>query len=194
MTRATRRLFFALWPSDDSRAALVDASRLAMRACGGRAVPARHYHVTLAFLGDGNRPAERVDWLIAMAPVAMPELDLILDRFCHWRGPGILWIGPHECPAGLASLAAQIRAQLESLGISYDHRDFRPHLTLARKVSTLPELEAPAPVRWPVRAFVLVASVATPDGPGYEVVHRFSAKIFSSGSFSAGSRHDPKQD
>lgn len=187
MTRVTRKLFFALWPTDELRAALVAASRSALRVCGGRAVPARHYHVTLAFLGE--QPVEWTDRLAALASVAPPDFELVLDHFGHWRGPRVLWIGPRRCPAGLVSLAAQIRAQLESLGISYDRRDFRPHLTLARKVTTLPELEAPVPVHWLVRAFVLVESVATPDGPVYEVIRRFSP-----GSLSPGSRHDPKQD
>lgn len=171
MTRVTRRLFFALWPSDEIRTALVESSRAALHAGTGRAVPERHYHVTLAFLG--NQPADQVGRLTAMATVAPPEFELVLDRFGHWRRSQVLWIGPHRCPAGLSTLVAQIRAELEALGISYDGHDFKPHLTLARKVPALPELAAPAPVHWPVRAFVLVESVPTPAGSVYEVIHRF---------------------
>jgi len=174
--RATRKLFFALWPADDTRTALEAASRQALRACSGRPVPARQYHVTLAFLGD--QPAAQVDRLTArvtaMASGAPPAFELVLDRFGHWRRPRILWLGPRECPAGLTALVGQIRGELESLGISHDRRDFRAHLTLARKVGTLPELEIPSPVCWPVRDFVLVESVTAPDRPAYEVIHRFA--------------------
>jgi len=179
--RATRRLFFALWPTDELRTALVDVCRPVLHAGAGRAVPAEHYHVTLAFLGD--QPAEQVERLDAMASVAPPEFELVLDRFGHWRGPRVVWLGPSECPAGLAMLVTQIRAELDALDVSYDSRDFRPHLTLARKVTTLPELKTPSPVHWPVRTFVLVESVTMPDGPIYRVVRRFALSSLSGGLF-----------
>lgn len=182
--RATRRLFFALWPTDEIRAALIDAARPALRACAGRPVPPRHYHVTLAFLGNSNAPVERFDRLAEGVSVTPPGFELVFDRFGHWQGPRVLWIGPHRCPAGLTGLVAQIRAELDGLGISYDRRDFRAHMTLARKVTVLPELEAPVPVHWPVSAFVLVESVATPKGSVYKIVRRFQG----------GSRHDPYRD
>jgi 2'-5' RNA ligase len=172
VTRATRRLFFALWPSDAIRAALTDACRPALHACAGRVVPARHYHVTLAFLG--NQPAHQVEQLATMAAVTSPEFELVLDRFGHWLGSHVLWIGPHQCPAGLATLVMQIRVALDELGVSFDSHDFKAHLTLARKVRALPELEGPTPVHWPVSSFVLVESVTTPAGPGYQVVREFT--------------------
>ena len=168
MTRVTRRLFFALWPSAETRAVLEDACRPLLRACAGRMVPARNYHVTLAFLGD--QPAQLVERLTAMTLVPPTEFELILDRFGYWRGPRVLWIGPRECPAGLATLVTQIRAELDVLGISYDGHDFKAHLTLARKVRALPELETPVSVHWPVRTFALVESVTTADGPTYQVL------------------------
>jgi len=172
VTRAARRLFFALWPSDAIRAALIETCRPALDACVGRVVPARHYHITLAFLGD--QPAHQIERFAAMAAVAPPEFELILDHFGHWRRSRVLWIGPHECPAGLTTLVTQIRLALDGLDVSYDGHDFKAHLTLARKVRTSPELEGPIPVHWPVRSFVLVESVTTPDGPIYQVVREFA--------------------
>src|SRR5690606_29746364 len=49
---AGRRLFLALWPTEEFRAQ-IEASTLAIsRASGGRLIPPRNYHVTLLFLGD----------------------------------------------------------------------------------------------------------------------------------------------
>ena len=46
------RLFFALWPDGDTRKAINGLARPAVRRAGGRPVPARHFHMTLAFLGE----------------------------------------------------------------------------------------------------------------------------------------------
>jgi RNA 2',3'-cyclic 3'-phosphodiesterase len=183
LSRAGRRLFFALWPTDEIRAALTEASRPALRACAGRPVPQLNYHVTLAFLGNSDEPLVRFDRLADIAADAPPGFELVLDRFGHWRGPRVLWIGPHRCPAGLTGLVAQLRAGLDELGVGYDRRDFNAHLTLARKVTVLPELQEPVPVHWRVRDFVLVESKVTQKGPVYEVVRRFMG----------GSRHDPNR-
>ncbi len=192
-----RRLFLALWPTDRTRAALVATSRAALRASGGRAVPAGHLHLTLAFLGAV--PVRQMDRFEAWTPVALPEFELVLDHFGHWRGPRILWLGPRRCPAGLTALVVQIRAQLDTLGLPCDRRAFKPHVTLVRKVRTLPELEPPVPVSWPVRGFALVETVATSGGSVYEVRRRFpiaspSADPPAADPFCAGSRHEPKQD
>ncbi len=177
-----RRLFFALWPPDEIRAELAAVSRSALQAAAVQAVPVTCYHLTLAFLGGGNRPAAWADQFAALAPAPVPEFELIFDCFGHWRGPRVLWIGARHCSLGLTRLVAQIRAVLDTLGVNYDDREFIPHVTLARKVMALPELEPPTPIHWPVRDFVLVESVTTAAGPDYTVVARFPA----------GSRHDPK--
>ncbi len=167
----TRRLFFALWPDEQTRAALVEVSRLALRVGTGRAVAADNYHLTLAFLGDQS--AHQVKRMAVPASVAAPDFELVLDHFGHWSRPQVLWLGPQLCPPGLTALVAQIRAGLDLSGISYDGRDFRPHLTLARKVTAIAELAAPAPVHWRVSSFALVESVTTPTGPVYEVVQQY---------------------
>ena len=183
MSRAGRRLFFALWPTDEIRTALTEACRPALRMCAGRPVPPRHYHVTLAFLGNSDVPLARFDRLTEMAADAPSGFELVLDRCGHWRGPRVLWIGPTHCPAALTGLVAQLRAELDGMGIDYDRRDFNAHLTLARKVTVLPELQEPDSVHWRVNEFVLVESKVTQQGSVYEVVRRFSG----------GSRHEPNR-
>ena len=161
-----RRLFFALWPNEETRAALAESSRPALRACGGRTVTPGRYHVTLAFLGD--LPRAQADLIPAALSVALAPFAVIFDHFGSFAGrgrPRVLWFGPSENPEGLATLATELRGELDRAGVDYDRRDFRPHVTLARKVTKLPELNDPQPVAWPVHDFVLVESKLTPDGP-----------------------------
>lgn len=168
----TRRLFLALWPDDETRAAIVAATAGAVHRCGARAVPARNYHLTLAFLGA--QPPEVIARLAATLTFAASPFDLVLDRFGYWPGPRVWWFGPGTCPAGLQTLVDQTRRTLDALNIGYDPRPFAPHLTLARKVTRPPDAPPPAPVRWPVAGFVLAESVSAHDGVRYDRLARFS--------------------
>lgn len=179
----TRRLFFALWPDDPLRLALERATRTAVRRAGGRPVPPRNYHITLAFLG--NQPAELFDDILAAGRrITAPPMALLLDTFHWWPKPRVFWFGPRKFPPALPRLSADLWAQMETLGLSRDRRPLQPHVTLARKVQSRPELAAPKPVPWPVRGFALIESISGDPGPEYSVVARFPV----------GSSHDPKAD
>jgi 2'-5' RNA ligase len=176
----TRRLFFALWPEPATRQALVRATRKAVRRAGGRPVPPHNYHITLAFLG--NQPSALFDDIIAAGRhVSAPAMELCLDTFGCWPRPRVFWFGPAQCPPALTRLSADLWTQVETLGLSRDRRILQPHVTLARKVQRLPELDALKPVPWPVGAFMLIESISGDPGPEYSVVARFPL----------GSSHDP---
>ena len=49
---SSARLFFALWPDSAVRAVLQASCQAVTVSCGGRPVPPRNYHLTLAFLGQ----------------------------------------------------------------------------------------------------------------------------------------------
>lgn len=170
--RRTRRLFFALWPDDALRVRLVRETRKAVRRSGGRPVPPRNLHATLAFLG--NQPAQLFDGIVAAAArVRATGAELVLDRYGYWPKPRVFWIGPAECPPALARLSRDLWSRLTELGIEPDVRQFRPHVTLARKVAAVPEVPEPEPLGWQVSEFALVESVTDRRGARYRVVHRF---------------------
>jgi len=91
--RPTRRLFFALWPDQATRQALVRATRKAVRRAGGRPVPPHNYHITLAFLG--NQPSALFDEIVAAGRrVTASPMELCLDTFHCWPRPRVFWFGP----------------------------------------------------------------------------------------------------
>jgi 2'-5' RNA ligase len=134
------RLFVALEiPSAvrDNFAALInqlraaDATSLKNKA---RWVWPENLHVTLKFLGHVE--AGRLDAIRA----ALAEVHCSGAVELHFRGlgffpsekrPRVLWAGI-GASANLASLANEIDARLEKLGIPRETRAFAPHLTLAR--------------------------------------------------------------
>jgi 2'-5' RNA ligase len=169
-----RRLFFALWPDDATREALRHATRHVIRHCGGKPVRPESFHVTLAFLG--NVPDEQFDAVAGAAgAVSFEPLTLTLDRLGYFPAPQVLWLGPSQTPGGLRALGRDLCAAVVAAGVTPDPKPFHPHLTLARKVRTEPELSPPKPVAWAVGGFVLVESDTDPEGARYKVVATFPA-------------------
>ena len=169
MADATLRLFFALWPDPETRAAIAALARDVSREASGRPVAADNVHVTLAFLGE--QPAAIVPRLCASAAaLEFSTFRLALDDVGCWRNTGIAWLGASETPTALAALQSGLAAALASLGIALDPRPFAPHLTLARRIATTVRRRLPQPVDWNVTSFALVASELDRGGARYRVV------------------------
>jgi 2'-5' RNA ligase len=177
----TRRLFFALWPGEEERAALLHAARKLVRAGGGRPVPAANLHVTLAFLGAV--PAARVPELSAIASraaAAFPRealpLTLTLQGVAHWAHSQLLAILARE-EAGLApgaqALARTLCHEAAGAGFDPDLKPFRAHVTVARKVARAPHASAMHPVAWSFAAFALIESRTLASGAAYSTVESF---------------------
>ena len=164
--RATRKLFYALWPDDATRAALA-----ALQAgVQGRPTPRAKLHITLAFLGQ--QPAEAVPALLdILAALTLPALRLEIDCYGYFARPRIAWAGMRHIPAPLPALQADLVRRLEAAGFSAaSHGTFKPHVTLAREAPEIPQATATfAPVVWQVERAVLVESL---PGGEYVVVER----------------------
>lgn len=156
------RLFYALWPDADTRAAL---ARL-QAPLAGRHIPPHHLHLTMAFLGQ--QPAALLEPLRALAAeltvklrtelVAAP-LMLTIDRIGYFIRPRIAWAGLSEAPPALMAWQAELMRRLQLLGVAAadTHGQFKPHVTLARDAPA-PVIEASDTIIWPVTQLALVES------------------------------------
>lgn len=169
---ATLRLFFALWPGEGVREALWQASRQLVRASGGKPVPRENLHLTLAFLGsvpEALLPALRE----AAASLALPGFSVTLDQAGYWPRPRVAWLAPTRLPPALPALVSDLWRAMAGFPVEPDTRPYRPHLTLARKVSRPGPLVLSQPVHWPVSEFCLVRSVSDRAGARYEPLARY---------------------
>lgn len=162
----TLRLFFALWPSDDTRDAIYKASREAVKAAAGKPVPPANFHMTLVFLGSVAAEALPLVKNIA-ASIHAEAFRMELDRFGHWKEPQVLWCGATRVQPAAATLAAKLRERLVNAGFKPDEKPFVPHVTLARKAHRPATLDAFGPVRWEAKEFALVKSVTGAHGSEY---------------------------
>jgi len=170
----TQRLFFALWPEEAARSALLNASAGAVGLCGGRPLPAHNLHVTLAFLGavERARLAELAHLArTCAAAFGQPSpLALRFTHLAHWRPQQILCALTEAVPTVAQRLAAALKDGAAAGGFSPDLKPFQAHVTLARKVARVARVPAMQPVLWSFDAFALVDSRTEAAGPIYSVI------------------------
>lgn len=171
-----RRLFFALWPDEPARRSLAQAAGAAVRASGGRAVPAENLHLTLAFLG--GVPGARLGELTRLAREAAgtwrtPGIELQFGRLEYWAAVQILCAPAQPRDFGVRELAENLLVRLAASGFAPDLKPFRPHVTVARQVRQPPGVLAMAPQTWRTGEFVLIESRTEPAGPLYSVVESY---------------------
>ena len=175
MTAARQRLFFALWPDDDTRSALARLARSRLASGSARLVPAQNFHLTLVFVGsvdgDFRACAER-----AAERLSVQAFSLEFLRVGYWPRPQVLWSAPDRTPDALAGLASTLSNALVRCGHEPTSRPFHAHITLARKVRGPVSETVHTPVRWPVSEFHLVASETLPRGARYRRLRSWSLR------------------
>ncbi|MEW5769767.1 MAG: RNA 2',3'-cyclic phosphodiesterase [Pseudomonadota bacterium] len=176
----TARVFFALWPDAGVREGLVRAGAALHALHGGRRMRPDSLHLTLVFVGAVM--AGRIPELLAVAgDVQVGGFETVFDQPECWRHNRIACLGASEVPDGLRELVGGLEAGLLGLGMPFDRRPYKPHITLLRNAdcrraaAAEGEKENPAsgPLRWPARDFVLVRSSLRPDGARYEELGRW---------------------
>ena len=168
----SHRLFFALWP--DAAVQAVLAERLPPLAAAVRGRPQRpdQWHLTLEFLG--SVPADRVPAVEqAAAAVEGRRFGICFDQVEYWRRARVLCLSASSVPEPLSGLVADLRSALSARGFDSERREFRPHLTLARKASPAARKRPIEPLEWPASEFVLVESDTGPAGSRYTVRRRW---------------------
>ena len=95
--------------------------------------------------------------------------SLTLDRVEHRTKQGIVWVAA-DVPAPLTALVEELRRALLECGLQLENREYRAHVTLARKVRRAQRVGTIAPITWHVDRFVLVESKTYPSGASYQIL------------------------
>jgi len=170
-----RRLFFALWPTEAMRAALLAVTGEARAALAdARLIPAENWHLTLAFLGSVASSA--LDTVSRAASEVAHQVRLggrIEFRFDHlefWARPQLACASARDPSPAAEALAQALREALLRAGFAPDLKPFRAHVTLARKVLHSPRALVLSPVTWSFGEFALIDSRTAPLGSLYSVL------------------------
>jgi 2'-5' RNA ligase len=169
-TEDKARLFFALWPDEAVRNALVDLQSRWAWPQGAAKVARERLHMTLHFLGD--QPRSCLPELGEAAERAFTPFDLILEEAGLWSANGVAWVRAVAAPAPLLELHAGLGDVLLALRLPTEKRRFEPHVTLARHARRALAPERMVPIAWRVAGFALVESERRPPAR-YRVLREY---------------------
>ena len=168
------RLFFALWPDDETRAQI---NRVSQRFADKNCPLTRPFnlHITLVFLGEVP-PSRQARLIAGIDHIGSNPFSLHLEKIGIWKRSGVLWLAPGKIPAALEHLVEALQRHANQQGISVDNRPYKPHVTLARKMKkTIKTRPSPA-IHWPVEHFILAESTPTESGSVYRTLHKWPLK------------------
>ena len=169
------RAFIALELPEAFADEVAALSRQLSAVCEGRFVADENHHLTLAFLGEVDEAGVRSamsaldDARADTGPVRVAATGL--GTFGRARD-ATLWLGIEKDPR-LVELAARVREELSARGLTYDEKDFLPHVTLARRARVprgeLGELAFPLPDE--ATRVTLYRSILEPGGARYKPLY-----------------------
>ncbi len=167
-----KRIFFALWPQDTLRQSLNRAAHTLALQAPARRVADYNLHLTLHFIG--NVSLEQLDCMKRQArKVRAPGFDLCVDSQGCFSKAAVGWLGCSEVPLRLRQLHQELGRRLRRCEFQPEARRYSPHVTVARKIRTMPTDTAFEPLRWRVENFVLVESQSCADGVKYSVIETY---------------------
>ena len=164
------RLFFALYPDPEASRRIESTVTAIGLPVSTRSIAAANYHLTLAFAGDVSN-VQAAALRSGAAAVRLPPFEVRLDVCEYWPKSEVIVAAASEHAAELVELHRHLRDDLDRIGVASDPRPFRPHITLARKVTQAPVLKVmSAALVVAAREFKLVHSSRYSKGSVYTVV------------------------
>jgi 2'-5' RNA ligase len=155
------RLFFALWPDAQMRERIARAASVLRPQSDAHRVSAENFHMTLAFVGEVGKSHLAVLRQIG-CDLRASACRITLDAVEYWPASQVLVAAARETPAALLDLWSRLHRELALHQADFQcmppAATLRAHVTLARKVSQAPVLQAMSPFTWSARSFSLVRS------------------------------------
>ncbi len=165
----TRRVFFALWPSESVRSQLNQAFQNSpyYSHTKGRRYKHHNLHITLHFLGnvtDDQLNCARQQ----AAAIKAAGFTLRLNHFGRFKRAAVLWLAPASVPEQVTRLYTELGEALAQCDFRIDTRPYQPHITLMRKFHEKVEENEIETIEWQVDRFALIESVPVEGGVEYQ--------------------------
>lgn len=133
-------------------------------------VPPANFHITLCF--NGQTDTQQLEALQKIGDsIEIEQCELHFDHMGYFTKPKITYLGVNSIPDSLMNLHLTLTDHSKGLGFSQESRPYRPHITIARKVSA----PIPAPIIEPdftvaANSFALFESMRGKQGMIYRPI------------------------
>jgi RNA 2',3'-cyclic 3'-phosphodiesterase len=152
-----RRCFVALMVPPEAWPALNAARAQWQWPAAQQPLQGADLHMTLHFIGD--LASQRADALQqALAAIPMRPLPVAVDLPQLWSGETAVITG--VASAAMSALHADVGRALVDFGLAVDARQWRPHVSLARKSKGAVAPATPTPVAWQATALALACAAS----------------------------------
>jgi 2'-5' RNA ligase len=165
-----KRLFFALWPDDQSRQKVDEINQQISLPDIRKLIP-KNLHITLVFLGNVDDEVATAVQQRA-ANIISPPVSLSFDSLDFWPRPRVLCLTCQKQAKPVYQLVNALTEMVSEYPVRLDSRPYRAHITLARKAKQRVEMDF-SPVNIKADSFVLVESKSTEVGVRYTVIGRW---------------------
>jgi RNA 2',3'-cyclic 3'-phosphodiesterase len=162
------RLFFALWPDEETTRQLARVASGLNLESRSRLVAPKNYHVTLAFVGEVADSKLAVLQQIGRS-LRVSRFTFACDVIEFWRRSQVMVAAAQESAPGLIDLSTRLNA-----AIGLPREPLQAHVTLARKVTQAPVPQAMSPIAWCATNFSLIRSDTGGAESAYTVVDTWS--------------------
>ncbi len=166
------RLFLALWPDDKTREQLFDVANQ-LKNENIKLVKKPNLHMTLEFLGEVS-DKDKDELIERLNDIKTEPFEIKLSQTGFWKKPQILYVGTTIIPKQLLTLVKSIKKCVKQQGLKTDDREYKPHVTIARKTKQILLLKETFQITWQVTSFALVVSNSTNAGVEYWVIREWS--------------------
>lgn len=177
--KKTIRVFFAIKPDAAALQQLFHLTNQLKSTCNGKYIKTENIHLTLVFLGEVA--IDQLDSIrSAMNSITAQSFNFSIDKIGYWKQNKIIVAKPSKCMPELLALVNNIQRTLSAIGLVFDSRTYKPHITLARRVKPIQVIPAlAAPISWRVTEWFLLQSKQTDLGMNYIPLDRWPLGHFS---------------
>ncbi|HBC55952.1 MAG TPA: RNA 2',3'-cyclic phosphodiesterase [Gammaproteobacteria bacterium] len=160
--------FFAIRPAASIQADLLQVQRQCETAGQQRKIAPTDLHCTLLFLGPLELSHQEPLCELAQQ-IKVKGFSLSFDCLNFWRAPKIACLTTEVVPMELFALVEHLYRGCDALGYQLQRREYRPHITLMRRMNPFPSRYLERPLTWFVETFYLFRSPGAGE-TGYQVL------------------------
>ncbi len=172
MKKPTHRIFFAIELNQTIKTRLLGFQDRLL-TIDANPIKAENFHITLCFLGNVSEP--KIESILdGLNPPSMTPFKVSIHHPLYFSNSKIMGLAVDDGKKQLARLKSHIENQLQAIThFDLEKREYKPHVSLFRKVEQLPENLPVFQQDFSVDSFCLMASVPTKKSVRYEVIEEW---------------------